>query len=76
MDIFKITRELDNIDEIVWSNEKEFLEKFTINGTDLVEVYYGPFEVFFSYVLDCGQTVCDTIKIQKLQDWFEDLEKK
>ena len=73
MDIFDATHKLDNCDTIIWNNEKEFLEKFTYDGEQLIETWYGPYNFAFAYLIETGDTLFEIIKLDELQEWFDDL---
>jgi hypothetical protein len=54
----------------IFDNEESFLKRFGKGSImDLMEVSFTSQYLKISYVLDCGQHVCDTVKMSDYLDW-------
>jgi len=75
MKISDVTMKLDPFDEVIWNHEKEFLERFTVNGCgqELIETCWGPNHLQFVFLVDSGATPVDSVSINVLQNWFDEL---
>lgn len=70
MDFLDRIEELENV---VFENEIEFLDTFAKGlPEELVGVKFGSEGVDFTYILECGQHVCDGIKMDEFLKWYEE----
>ena len=64
-DILEVMREWD---EVLFQHEKEFLHVFCHDAWMLAEVSWSSENMRFVYIVESGQHICDSVKIEK---WFE-----
>lgn len=66
---------LEKYEEIIYSNEKEFLQEFLedhhIAWDDLVAVYFGSCYTEVKFLISSGETCADYIKTDALLKWCE-----
>ncbi len=69
-------KRLDPYLEFIYDHEIEFLEKFTINGNDLVEITFSMESFKFVYILDSGQHIVDGKPLFELVEWANEIIKQ
>ena len=76
--LLSICKSLDIYIGFIYDNEESFLEKFgQMNDVwMLIEVSFDSERVKFVYILDSGQHIVNSIKIEELIEWMKELTNK
>lgn len=69
--LMKLLSNLSPFIEVIYSREESFLKKFAgRTAFDLIEVVFGSSHLRFTYILESGQHITDSITIDDLADWL------
>lgn len=70
-----ILKNIEELEEFVFDKEVELLDTFAKGlPEELVNVKFGSESVDITYILECGQHVCDTIKMDEFLAWVDETE--
>ncbi len=72
----EVCNQLDPYLEFIYEHEIKFLDKFTINGDDLVEITFSLESFKFVYILDSGQHIVDEKPLFELVEWANEIIKQ
>lgn len=68
---------IEDLENFIFEHEFEFLAKFCgLNTIDLTKFSINSEFVEFTYVLESGQHICNSIKLQDLMIWVSQIEEK
>ena len=70
-EIEPITYDVVNWEEFIFNSERDFLKKFAHKANDLIGVWFSSESVKINYLLECGQTISDSVDILEFLDWMK-----
>ena len=69
-----ILGKIEEAEDFVFQNEAEFLDEFAKGmPEELASLGFGSEKVEFTYVMECGQHICDSVKMDKFLKWMDNL---
>jgi hypothetical protein len=68
-------KKIEELEDFIFEHEIELLDTFAKGlAEELMSVRFGSESVEIVYLLECGQMVCDQVKIDKFLSWKTEVE--
>ena len=68
---------IKDLENFIFEHENEFLDKFCgLDALDLTKFSINSENIEFTFAINSGQHICDSIKLQDLMIWISQIEEK
>ena len=71
MNIKNALKTLEKYENVIWDNERQFLDDFCYSSDDLSQLSFNSRNCKIVYILNNGQHIADQKPIQEIIDWVE-----